>query len=173
MSNPHMMFYCPDKLKRERFIDKFLSYYIYNWSKKGEAFLSPSRMALASLADRDSLEYGLSGKNAVKLRMDACSRRILIHRGTVEEITNILIPRSMQTKIMMLHCSPVNNADEIAALTDEIKELARGQGFAVAFETFSKTVASFMEAMGFEIGYQRQFLDTQFLQTVMTYNVEK
>ena len=74
---------------------------------------------------------------------------------------------------MTLYCSPADNGTQIKALVEEITAHAREKGFAVAYETFSRKLIAFMEAMGFEVAYQRQFLDTQFIQTVMTYNVKK
>lgn len=173
MTNPHFMFYCPDKEKRSRFIDSFLRYYLFKWSAGEELYASPSKHALISVVNKNSLQYKFTGKNALKLKLNGHSRSILTHKKAIGTITDILIPSSIPAKIMLLHCSPVNNAEEITQLINEVKEREAKDGYALVFETFSKTVATFMETLGFEISYQRQFLDTRFIQTVMTYNVEK
>lgn len=173
MTNPHFMFYCPNKNKRAKFIEDFLNYYLHHWSKQGTAFVSPKKLALASLTDINGFSYKFSSSGSLNLKLNRGSKRIFAHRETIEDITNVLIPMGIPSKIMLLHCCPVDDGGEIGLLVEEIKNLADAEGFAVSFETFSKTIASYMESLGFEIGYQRQFLDTQFIQTVMTYNVSQ
>lgn len=173
MTHPLFMFYCPDKTKREKFIDNYLGYNLYSWTKYGEAYASPDKNAFASLVNVNAFEYRFSGKNSLKLRLDKNAFRIFIHRETVEGIVNILIPSGMEARVLTFYCSPADNGTQIKALVEEITAHAREKGFAIAYETFSRKLIAFMEAMGFEVAYQRQFLDTQFVQTVMTYNVKK
>ncbi len=171
INHPHFMFYCPEKEKRKKFIDRFLNYYLYNWSKFGELYISESRSAMATLVNTRAFEYKFSGKNAMKIRLDSNSGNILMHRRIVENITSIIVPETMETRVMTLYGSIDNNSEEVYELVREIAAHAKERGFALVYETFSKRLIDFMAEEGFEMSYQKQFLTTQYLQTLMTYNV--
>ncbi|MGN0522078.1 MAG: hypothetical protein ACI4IQ_05510 [Eubacterium sp.] len=171
VSHPLFMFYCPEKSRREKFINNFLDYYLYNWSKFGELYVSDTKSTVATLVNIHAFEYKFSGKNAMKMKVDRNSHRIFLHRETVENITAIIVPQTVETRILTLYGSVDNNPDEIKALVREIKEHSKEKNFAVVYETFSKRLLDFMSSEGFETSYQKQFLTTQFFQTLMTYNV--
>lgn len=171
MGHPLFMFYCPVKSKRENFIDSFLDYYLYSWTKYGECYMTSNRKAVASLVSIGAFEYKFSGKNALKLKLDKNSYRIMLHRETVESITDVVVPQRQDTRVLTIYASPEQSIREIRELVEEIMEHAKEKGFALVYETFSKKLIEFMTLEGFEISYQKQFLGTQFVQTVMVYNV--
>lgn len=171
ISHPLFMFYCPEKSKREKYIKKFLDYYLYSWAKYGECYVSTDRKAVASLVSVAAFEYKFSGKNALGLKLDKNAYRIKMHRETVEAITDVVVPRRDDTRVMTIYASPSQSIDEIKELVDEIMAHAKEKGFALVYETFSKKLVDFMAQQGFETSYQKQFLNTQFVQTVMVYNV--
>lgn len=172
LTHPHFMFYCTDKSKRDVFINDFLNYYLFSWSKQGQLYSSPNLKAIAALVDVNSFEYKFHGNNALKLRHNKNSSRIFVHRENVENITKILIPPNIEARVFNIYGSVGNGADEIKALVAEIKSAAEKDGFAVVYETFSRKLIELMESMGFEVAFQRPFLDTRFIQTLMIYNVK-
>jgi len=165
------MFYCPARSERDKFIDKFLDYYLYSWTKYGEGYISDSGMTLASLVSTQAFEFKFKGKNALKMKTDKNAKRILYHRNIVANITNVIVPPSINTRVLTLYGSPDHNFEDIAALVEEIQAHAKEKGFAIVYETFSRKLVDFMADKGFEIAYQKQFTNTQFFQTLMTYNI--
>lgn len=171
MSHPLMMFYCPEKSKREKFINDYLDYYLCSWVKYGEAYLDDDGKVLASLVSTGAFEYKFSGKHAVKMKLNKNSYRIFIHRESVENITSIIVPENIEARVLNIYGFYNESRNEAESLVDEIMTHARERGFALVYETFSRRFIPFMQGKGFEIAYQKQFLDTQFVQTVMTYNI--
>lgn len=171
MSHPLFMFYCPNRSERDKFINNFLDYYLYSWTKYGEGYISDSGLTLASLVSTEAFEFKFKGKNALKMKMDKNSQRILHHRSVVGGITNIIVPPAINTRVLTIYGSPDRNFDDIASLVKEIQEHAKEKGFAIVYETFSRKLVEHMAEQGFEVAYQKQFTNTQFFQTLMTYNV--
>lgn len=171
MTHPLFMFYCPDKVNREKFITDFLDYYLYSWTKYGEAYASGDKNVMASLVSLGAFEYKFSGKNALRLKLNKHSKNILTHRKSVQDIAEIVMPPSVETRVLTLFGSTANHMEEMMALVDEIILHAKEKGFAIVYETFSRRMIDFMLSRGFEIGYQKKYLDTQFVQTVMTYSI--
>ena len=75
----------------------------------------------------------------------------------------------MQKRVLTMYSSP-ENTDEISQIIDEAKKKADEEGFVIVYETLSKTLIPIFEKKGFEPAYERQFMNTQFFQTVMVYN---
>lgn len=171
IGHPLFMFYCPEKSKREKYIDKFLDYYLYSWAKYGECYASLDRKAVVSLVSVAAFEYKFSGKNAFALKLDKNAYRIKMHRESVEAITDVVVPQRNDTRVMTIYASPAQSMNEIKELVEEIQAHAKEKGFALVYETFSRKLVDFMMQQGFETSYQKQFLNTQFVQTVMVYNV--
>ena len=171
MSHPHFMFYCPAKSKRADFINDFLSYHLFNWTDKGQLYVSPNVKIIASLVNKKEFEYKFSGKNSFKLKHNANVSRIIVQRKNVDHITRIIVPVAIDAKVLTLYGSAGGAEDDLKSLVSEIMSTAKDEGFAVVYETFSRRLIEFMESMGFEIAYQKPFLGTQFLQTLMIYNV--
>lgn len=172
ISHPHFMFYCISKAKRPAFINDFLNYHLYRWSEQGQLYSSPNVKFLATLVNINSFEYKFHGKNALKLRLNENASRVFVHRENAENITRILVPPNIEARVLTLYGSPSSDPDDLKALIAEIKAAAEKDGFAVVYETFSRRLIECMESLGFETAYQRPFLDTQFIQTLMIYNVK-
>lgn len=172
LTHPHFMFYCIKKSERSEFINDFLNFYLYSWSEQGQLFSSANVKIIASLVDKNSFEYKFHGKNAFKLKHNKNASKIFMHRENVENITKILVPPTIEARILNLYGFSANDVDELKNLITEIKSVAEKEGFAVVYETFSRKLIELMESMGFEMAYQRPFLDTQFIQTLMVYNIK-
>lgn len=171
MSHPHFMFYCPAKSKRADFIDCFLDYYLFNWTEHGQLYVSPNVKLVATLINKNGFEYKFSGKNSFKLKHNPNSSRIFVQRKNVDHITRIIVPVAIDAKVLTLYGSAGGAEDDLKNLVSEITSVAKKEGFAIVYETFSRRLIEFMESMGFEIAYQKPFLGTQFVQTLMIYNV--
>lgn len=171
IAHPLFMFYCPEKSKREKYINKFLDYYLFSWAKYGECYVSLDRKAVVSLVSVAAFEYKFSGKNSFGLKLDKNAYRIKMHRESVEAITDVVVPQRNDTRVMTIYASPAQSMNEIKELVEEIQAHAKEKGFALVYETFSRKLVDFMTQQGFETSYQKQFLNTQFVQTVMVYNV--
>lgn len=171
MSHPHFMFYCPAKSKRADFINSFLDYHLFNWTEHGQLYVSPNVKLIASLINKKEFEYKFSGKNSFKLKINPNSSRIFVQRKNVDHITRIIVPVVIDAKVLTLYGSAGGAEDDLKNLVSEITSVAKKEGFAIVYETFSRRLIEFMESMGFEIAYQKPFLGTQFVQTLMIYNV--
>ena len=66
---------------------------------------------------------------------------------------------------------PEIDFEKIEALVDEIIEYSKNENITLVFETFSRRYVLGMEYKGFVTAYRKQFLNTQFVETVMTYNM--
>ena len=53
----------------------------------------------------------------------------------------------------------------------EAQDLADEKQFVLVYDTFSRRLVDALKNQGFSTGYQRNFLDTHFIQTLMTYNI--
>lgn len=166
-----MMFYCPDRHAREGFIMQFLDYYLYSWTKYGELYVSDDMKTIASLVSVGAFEYKFSGKNAMKIRFNKNSGRIFIHREIVEGIANIVVPDNIEARVLTFYGTHGSQLNDVKPLVEELKAHAEEREFALVYETFSKRLIPFMQEEGFETAYQKQFMDTQFIQTAMTYNI--
>lgn len=166
-----MMFYCPQKPLRENFISQYLDYYLYSWAKYGELYVSDDMQTAASLVSVGAFEYKFSGKNAMKIKHNKNSVRIFMHREVVGGIAEVVVPDNIEARVLTLYSTHGEQLNDMGALIEELKAHAEERGFAIVYETFSKRLIPFMQQEGFEIAYQKQFMDTQFIQTAMTYNI--
>lgn len=171
LTHPHFMFYCPSKSKRADFISDFLSYHLFNWTEKGQLYVSPNVKIIASLVNKKEFEYKFSGKNAFKLKLNKNASRIFVQRKNVDHITRIIVPVAIDAKVLTLYGSASGAEDDLKKLISEVTDIAKNENIAIVYETFSRRLIAFMESMGFEIAYQKPFLGTQFVQTLMVYNV--
>ena len=170
-SDPLFMLFCPRKEKRADFADKYFNYYLEKWAKKNELLISESKKTAVTLIDPKDFKYNFSGKNALPLKFTGNSQSVFIHRESVEAIVNIVVPVQMNKKIVTVYGNPAENLDEITALIKECIKTAEQEGFVLVYETLSRKLVPVFESLGFEIGYAKQFMNTQFFQTIMTYNV--
>jgi len=172
IKDPLFMLFCPQKQKRADFINKYFIYYLEKWQKGGELLYSSSKCTAVSLINPDNYTYKFSGAHSLALKYNKNSFHILMHREIVEGIVSVVVPERMEKRIMNIYGSPDENLNEIMELTEECMKQAKENHFVLVYETLSKKLVPEFEKLGFEIGYARQFMNTQFFQTVMTYNVD-
>lgn len=169
-TDPMFMLFCPQKTKRSDLADKYFSYYLKKWSENNQLLISESKKTAVTLIDPKNFKYRFSGKNSLPMKVSSCTYSIFAHQKAVEEIVNIIIPAQREKKVLTIYGNPAENFDEIMELTKQCMKKAEDEGFVLVYETLSKKLVTAMEAQGFEIGYAKQFMNTQFFQTVMTYN---
>lgn len=171
VKDPLFMFFCPQKSNRSQFIEKYFLYHLPKWEQNGELINISSKNAIGALVDTDNFERKFSGKNSFSLKYGKYSANILLHREVVENIVNIVVPSQMKKRVLTIFAGPEVTAEEITQIIDICKKKAKEDNFVLIYETFSKRFIPLFEESGFETGYGRQYLNTQFFQTVMTYNI--
>ena len=172
LKDPYFMFLCPDLKGRAKFISKYFSYYINIWQKNGELFFSKSKNAAATLIDSTAYKFSFKGKKGLSLKISKYSRNILIHRETVQRISEIILPEQTKRRVMTIYAAPQAENADIAELIAQSKAKAEKEGFAVLYETLSRRLVPEFEKSGFETVYAKQFIGTQYFQTVMAYNIK-
>lgn len=168
--DPLFMFFCPMLSKRQDFINSYFNYYIYEWSRYDELLYDEDSKSLISLVDPTTFEYKFKGKGAHSLKRFKTSDSILAHRENLEEIFEILVPPTRECRVMTLYANADTDFDSIVELVDEAIALAQEKNYILMFETFSRKLIAYFESKGFAVASQKQFLNTQFVETVMTYN---
>lgn len=171
IKDPLFMFMCPIKSKRAEFIEKYFNYYLDKWNTSGELISTGSNNVVAVLRDPDKFLYKFPGKHGLSLRMNKYSYNILNHMEVVQNIINIVVPEQFSKRLLTIFTSPDVSDKEIEEIIKVCKKKAEEENFVLVYETFSKRFISEFEKEGFETGYSRQFLNTQFFETVMTYNI--
>lgn len=172
LKDPYFMFLCPDLDNRAKFISKYFSYYINIWQANGEMILSSSKNAAATLIDSEEYKYNFKGKNGLSLKLSKYSRNILIHRETVQRISEIILPEQTKRRVMTIYAAPQAEKADIAELIAKCKAKAKKEGFAVLYETLSRRLVPEFEKSGFKTVYTKKFIGTQYFQTVMAYNIK-
>lgn len=171
IKDPLFMFFCQDINKRNDFINAYLNYYIYEWSRFDTLLYNEESKALVSLVDPKTFEYKFKGKGAHGIRKFKTSSTIFAHRENLSEIVDILVPPSRKSLTMTLYANTELDFPQINELVDEAMEYARNEGAILIYETFSRKLINLMLSKGFSVASQKQFLNTQFVETVMVYNV--
>lgn len=169
--DPLFMFFCPILSKRQDFINAYFNYYIYEWSRYDELLYDEKSKSLISLVDPATFEYKFKGKGAHSMKKFKTSSNVFAHRENLEEIFEILVSPTRECRVMTLYANCDTDFDSIVMLVDEAMEIAQKNNYILMFETFSRKLISFFEAKGFSVASQKQFLNTQFIETVMTYNI--
>ncbi len=171
IKDPLFMFMCPIKSKRAEFIEKYFKYYLEKWSVTGELINTGSKNVVAVLRNPDNFVYKFPGKHGLSLRMNKYSYNILNHMEVVQNIINIVVPEQFGKRLLTIYSTPDVSEKEIEDIIKICKDRAEKENFVLVYETFSKRFINTFESEGFETGYSRQFLNTQFFETVMTYNI--
>lgn len=171
IKDPLFMFMCPIKSKRAEFIEKYFKYYLEKWSVTGELINTGSKNVVAVLRNPDNFVYKFPGKHGLSLRMNKYSYNILNHMEVVQNIINIVVPEQFGKRLLTIYSTPNVSEKEIEDIIKICKDRAEKENFVLVYETFSKRFINTFESEGFETGYSRQFLNTQFFETVMTYNI--
>lgn len=171
IKDPLFMFLCPIKAKRAEFIEKYFRYYLEKWSREGALIDKGSKNIAAVLTNPEDFVYKFPGKNGLSLKMNRFSPNILNHMEVVQNIIDIVVPAQLNKRLLTIYAAPEVDEQSIDRIIDFCKQKAKEENFVLVYETFSKRFVKKFEEKGFETGYSRQFLNTQFFQTVMTYNI--
>jgi hypothetical protein len=165
------MYFSPDKTQRQNFIKSYLNHYIYKWSRTETLLADKQAPALVSIVDPANFNYKFRGKGARELKKFNSSENIFIHRNHIDNIVSTIIPQGRQAKVMTLYCSLEDDVSATEDLINEAMELAKSEDYALVYDTFSKRLVPLMRSLGFTVAYQKQYLATQFFETVMIFNV--
>lgn len=170
---PLFMNFCPAIDEREDFIKAFFYYYIYEWSEFDTLISDKDMTVLATLIDPHTFEYKFKGKGARGLKRYKNSKSIFTHREIVKGIVHIIAPGFMNPMVFSLYAAPEVDLEAIDEVVDEAIEIANKNGYTLCYETFSQKLIPFMLSKGFEVSYQKQYVDTRFVETLMTYRTNK
>lgn len=170
-AHPLFMYYCPDRTQRQKYIEAFLNYHLPKWSKTGSILIGPKKRSAASLIAKEDFEFLISGRRALPLLLEGGVSRIRLHRKVTRNIVSVLVPSGMPVKVLTLFGDSTKDKDDMLALVKQAAQQAKEENFVIVYETFSRRLIPDMEKLGFETGYQRNFMDTRFIQTLMTFNI--
>ena len=171
LSHPLMMYYCPDRDKREKFITRYMEHNLPRWIQTGTVLVSDPAHAVGVLLSKDAPEYRSPSKGALSMLSVDHSRRIQSHRNVTRNIVGVMIPREKPVQVLTLFGNAAAQKQELLQLVSEAQDLADEKQFVLVYDTFSRRLIDALENQGFSTGYQRNFLDTHFIQTLMTYNI--
>lgn len=166
---PAFMHFCPSIEERENFIKAFLYYYIFEWSEYDILLADKNSEVLASLIDPHSFEYRFKGKGAHSLKKKKNSKAIFTHREIVKGIVHIVAPGTVNPMVLNIYATQESDMDAVGEIVDEAIQLANENGYTLVYETFSQKLIPSMMSKGFDVQYQKQYLDTRFVETLMTY----
>ena len=173
LSHPLMMYYCPDRDKREKFITRYMEHNLPRWIQTGTVLVSDPAHAVGVLLPKDAPEYRSPSKGALSMLSGDRSRRIQSHRNVTRNIVGVMIPREKPVQVLTLFGNAAAQKQELLQLVSEAQDLADEKQFVLVYDTFSRRLVDALENQGFSTGYQRNFLDTHFIQTLMTSKVEE
>ncbi len=173
IKHPLFMYFCQKQNIRADFIKDYFKYFIPKWSRRDILLCDMEHNALISIENPDTFKFHFIGQGAARMRTYRNASTVFVHKKNVAAIMKILIPEGMPSRVMNIYTDPQVDAESLNKLIDESKGLADKENFVLAYETFSKKFISYMQSQGFETAYQRPFMNTQFIQTVMTYNLKK
>ena len=171
ISHPLFMYYCPDKSKRAKYIDAFLGYHLPKWAKTGSVIIGPNKRSAAALIAKEDFEFFFIGARSLPLLLIASGTRERLHRKVTKNIVGVLVPSGMPVKVLTIFGDSLKDKDDIMVLVKQAAQQAKEENFVLVYETFSCRLIPDMEKLGFETGYQRNFMDTRFIQTLMTFNI--
>lgn len=170
---PMFMHFCPTLEDREKFIKAFLYYYIFEWSEFDTLLTDKNQTILATMIDPHSFEYKFKGKGARALKKLKTSKSIFVHREVVKGIVHIVAPGFMKPRVLNIYAMSESDMSAVEEIVDEAIQISNENGYTLVYETFSQKIIPFMQSKGFALSYQKQFMDTRFVETLMTYTPPK
>ena len=127
--------------------------------------------AVVVLLPTNAPEYRSPANGALSMLSGDRFRRIQSHRNVTRNIVGVMIPREKPVQVLTLFGNAAAQKQELLQLVSEAQDLADEKQFVLVYDTFSRRLVDALENQGFSTGYQRNFLDTHFIQTLMTYNI--
>lgn len=171
IKDPLFMFFCDDINKRSGFIYDYMMYYLPRLVDDEYVFIDRHATAVATLVDPVDFEYKFKGASGQRLKKYSFSSKVFVHKENLEGICETVLPGNKQAMVLTLYSNPNDNFDALKQLIDEALEFADREDIAIIYDTFSKRYVDYMLSKGFTVAYCKPFLDTQFIETAMTYNV--
>ncbi len=171
IKDPLFMFFCSDINKRKGFIYDYMMYYLPRLVDDEYVFIDSHATAVATLVDPADFEYKFKGASGQRLKKYSFSSKVFVHKENLEGICDTVLPGNKQAMVLTLYCTPNDNFDALKLLIDEAVEFADREDITIVYDTFSKKHIDYMQSKNFTVVYCKPFLDTQFTETVMIYNV--
>lgn len=171
IKDPLFMFFCSDINKRKAFIYDYMMYYLPRFVDEETVFIDKHATAVVTLVDPNDFEYKFKGLSGQKLKKYSFSSKVFLHKENLEEICETVLPGNKQAMVLTVHSDPNGKFDSLRELIAEAVDFADREDITLVYDTFSRKYIDYMQSKDFVVAYSKPFMDTQFIETVMTYNV--
>lgn len=171
IKEPLFMYFCSDINKRSQFIEDYMKYYIPRLADDEIVFVDKLATAMITLVDPQDFEYKFKGLSGQRMKKYSFSSKIFVHRENLENICEILLSYVKPARVMTFYNDPNGDFDNLKELIDEAIAYAEKEDVTLVYDTFSKRYIDYMISKGFTVAYSKPFMETRFIETVMTYNV--
>lgn len=171
VKDPLFMFFCSDINKRKAFIYDYMMYYLPRFVDEETVFIDKHATAVVTLVDPKDFEYKFKGLSGYKLKKYSFSSKVFLHKENLEDICDTLLPGNKQALVLTVYSDPNGKSDSLQELIAEAVDFADREDITLVYDTFSRKYIDYMQSKDFVVAYSKPFMDTQFTETVMTYNV--
>lgn len=171
IKDPLFMFFCSDINKRKAFIYDYMMYYLPRFVDEETVFIDKHATAVVTLVDLNDFEYKFKGLSGQKLKKYSFSSKVFLHKENLEEICETVLPGNKQAMVLTVYSDPNGKFDSLRELIAEAVDFADKEDITLVYDTFSRKYIDYMQSKDFVVAYSKPFMDTQFIETVMTYNV--
>lgn len=171
IKDPLFMFFCSDINKRKAFIYDYMMYYLPRFVDEETVFIDKHATAVVTLVDPNDFEYKFKGLSGQKLKKYSFSSKVFLHKENLEEICETVLPGNKQAMVLTVYSDPNGKFDSLRELIAEAVDFADRENITLIYDTFSRKYIEYMQSKDFVVAYSKPFMDTQFIETVMTYNV--
>ncbi len=171
IKDPLFMFFCSDINKRKAFIYDYMMYYLPRFVDEETVFIDKHATAVVTLVDPNNFEYKFKGLSGQKLKKYSFSSKVFLHKENLEEICETVLPGNKQAMVLTVYSDPNGKFDSLQELIAEAVDFADREDITLVYDTFSRKYIDYMQSKDFVVAYSKPFMDTQFTETVMTYNV--
>lgn len=171
IKEPLFMFFCSDINKRKAFIYDYMMYYLPRFVDEETVFIDKHATAVVTLVDPNDFEYKFKGLSGQKLKKYSFSSKVFLHKENLEEICETVLPGNKQAMVLTVYSDPNGKFDSLRELIAEAVDFADREDITLIYDTFSRKYIDYMQSKDFVVAYSKPFMDTQFIETVMTYNV--
>lgn len=171
IKDPLFMFFCSDINKRKAFIYDYMMYYLPRFVDEETVFIDKHATAVVTLVDPNDFEYKFKGLSGQKLKKYSFSSKVFLHKENLEEICETVLPGNKQAMVLTVYSDPNGKFDSLLELIAEAVDFADREDITLVYDTFSRKYIDYMQSKDFVVAYSKPFMDTQFIETVMTYNV--
>lgn len=171
VKDPLFMFFCSDINKRKAFIYDYMMYYLPRFVDEETVFIDKHATAVVTLVDPKDFEYKFKGLSGHKLKKYSFSSKVFLHKENLEDICDTLLPGNKQAMVLTVYSDQNGKFDSLQELIAEAVDFADRENITLVYDTFSRKYIDYMQSKDFVVAYSKPFMDTQFIETVMTYNV--